>query len=309
VIAMPRRFLAFPLLAVLLAASAAQAQAPAGKPADARQDLRKLCETVSMTPADAREMARRSECVLSGVLPSPNRVAEARALARSAIAAGEPSGGLMLYLAFLDDPAYQFMRNGKVDAEAYGRLAARPIAQRQDQVDAIDGLGLAAGKNNRAAGVLLAGYFHETLAPRNVARVGALSALLMREGERTPLLERYAREADAIAKTAPATKASVRSFLETYPEAVAAAQTGYRAQSGGKTCDKPQLKSVSSGDIAGAEFLPLRGNMVQDSYLVKGQWSEYWSFLACGEEVPVKVGFVADGLGGATTTVRHNKGD
>jgi hypothetical protein len=262
-----------------------------------------------MSPADGREMARRAECVLAGVLPSANRVAEARGLARAAIGAGEPTGGLMLFLAFQADPANQFVRDGKVDAEAYRRLAARPAAQRQEQADAIEGLGVAAGRNNRAAGVLLAGYFHETVAPRNVARVGALSALLMRDGERTPVLERYAREADAIARTAPATKASVHAFLATYPQAVAAAQAGYKTQSGGKTCDKPELKSVSSGDIEGAEFLPLQGNLVKDSYLVKGQWSEYWTFRACGEEVPVKVAFAADGLGGATTTVRHNTGE
>jgi hypothetical protein len=74
--------------ALLLAAAASQAQAPARPPAE---DLRKLCETISMNPADGREMARRAECVLSGVLPSPNRLAEARALSRSALAAGEPA--------------------------------------------------------------------------------------------------------------------------------------------------------------------------------------------------------------------------
>jgi len=292
--------------ALLLAAAASQAQAPA-RPAG--EDLRKLCETISMNPADGREMARRAECVLAGVLPSPNRLAEARALSRSALAAGEPTGGLMLYLAFQADPANRYLRDGKPDPEAYAKLAARPIAQRQEQIDAIEGLGNAAGKNNVAAGVLLAGYFHQTVAPRNVSRVGALAALLGRNGEHSPIIERYAREADAIAKTGHDTKTSVRNFFETYQQAVPVARNAYAAQSGGKSCAKPELKSLSSGEIQGAEFLPLQGTLVKDSYLVRGQWTEYWTFQACDQEVPLKVTFAADGWGGATATVRHNKGD
>ena len=66
---------------------------------------------------------------------------------------------------------------------------------------------------------------------------------------------------------------------------------------------------MSSGEVQDAEYLPLEGNLVKDTYLVKGAWSEYWTFRACGEDVPLKVGFAADGWGGATSTVRYNKGD
>jgi hypothetical protein len=301
-----RALLIAPALLLAAAVTHAQSPTPARPPAE---DLRKLCETISMNPADGREMARRAECVLSGVLPSPNRLAEARALSRSALAAGEPLGGLMLYLTFQADPANRYLEDGKPDPQAYAKLAARPIAQRQEQIDAIDGLGNAAGKNNVAAGVLLAGYFHQTVAPRNVSRLGALAALLGRNGEHGPFVERYAREADAIAKTAASTKTSVRNFFETYQQAVPIARSAYAAQSGGKSCEQAELKAVSSGDIQGAEFLPLQGTLVKDSYLVKGQWTEYWTFQACDQEVPLKVSFAADGWGGATATVRHNKGD
>lgn len=301
-----RRFL-LPLIALL--ASAAQAQ---GTPAPARapaEDLRRLCETVSMNPADGLELARRAECVLAGVLSSHDRIDEARTLARTAYRRGEPAGGLMLYLVYLADPAWQYVKDGKADPEAYRRLAARSVQERQDQIEAIEGLGLAAGRNHAAAGVLLASYFHDTAAPRNVSRTGAMAALLMRNAERSPLVERYAREADAIARTGANTKASVRGFFETHQLAFAAARAGYQAQSGGKTCEAPELASVSSGEIEGAEFLPLTGNMVKDSYLMKGRWAEFWTFRACGQEVPVKVEFVADGWGGTTSTARHNKGD
>ena len=92
------------------------------------------------------------------------------------------------------------------------------------------------------------------------------------------------------------------------PEAYGAALAGYQVQTGGKTCDKATLKSASAGDIVGAEYLPLKGTMVADSYLLKGEWPEYWTFDACGEEVPVKVTFKADGWGGAFFTAAHNKG-
>lgn len=298
------------LLPLLLAAAGTASAQPASPEATAKkaQELRRLCELVSMNPADGREMARRAECVLSGVLPSTDRLGEARALSRAALAAGEPAGGAMLYLTFQADPANQYVHDGKVDPQAYQRLAARPVQERRDQIDAIEGLGSAAGRNNIAAGTLLAGYFHDTVAPRNVSRTGAMAALLRRLGETSPLVERFAREADAIAR-AGHTNASVRAFMDTYPQAVAAARTGYATQAGGKTCDKPELKTVTAGDVQGAEYLPLTGNMVKDTYLVKGTWTEYWTFQACGEEVPLKVSFAADGWGGATSSVRYNKGD
>jgi hypothetical protein len=90
---------------------------------------------------------------------------------------------------------------------------------------------------------------------------------------------------------------------------VAAVKTTYGEQTGGKACEKPQLQSVSSSDILGAEYLPLTGNMVKDSYLVHGQWTEYWKFDACGRELPMKVSFAADGWGGTVSSVRYNKGD
>jgi hypothetical protein len=295
-------------LALLLALPASFAQGrPPAAPA-AADELRRLCATISMTPADGREMARRAECVLSGVLPSADRIGEARAFARGAMNRGEPSGGLMLYLTLQRDPAYQYVRDGKLDAEAYRRLAARSLEQRKDQVEAIEGLGFAAGKGHPGAGLLLASYFHDTVAPRNVQRLGALTALLIRNGDHNPAIERFAQEADAIVRDAAATKASPRSFFEAYHDASAAAAAGYAEQSHGKSCADVKLKSVSSSEIEDAEYLPLKGTLVAESYLVKGHWAEYWTFQSCGEEVPVKVTFAADGWGGSSSRAEYNKG-
>jgi uncharacterized protein len=295
--------------ALMFAAAAARAEAPAPS-SPSGPDLRRLCETISMNPADGKELARRSECVLSGVLPSTDRIAEARMLAKAALAAGEPSGGLMLYLAFQADPRNQFVRDGQADPQAYRRLAARSLQQRQEQVEAIEGLGFAAGRNHAAAGVLLATYFHDTVAPRNVQRTGAMTALLLRNGERTALVERFAREADAIVRVGAGTHASVRGFMETYRQAADVVRSAYASQAGaGRTCDTPQLKSVSAGEIQRAQYLPLQGNMVRDSYLVQGKWTESWTFQACDQPIPVKVAFAADGWGGTTSSVTLDKVD
>ena len=304
------------ILAALLVAGGAQAQgtppAPASPPPVAPVapvvDMRKVCATLPAEPTEARALAQRSQCLLGGLIPSERRFAEARELARKAMQQGEPAGGFVLFMAFSNDPANAIRQDGKVDLEAYRRLAARPVTERGEQVEAIEGLAFAAGKGHPGAGVLLANYFYDTVAPRNVSRTRAMVDLLARKGQRNALMDKMGREASTIEKAAPATKASVRSFLDAYRAAVAAAHTGYAVQTAGGKCDNVELKSASSGDIQGAEYLPLKGTMVADSYLVKGQWTEFWTFTGCGQEVPVKVSFVADGWGGSSFTAAHNKG-
>lgn len=294
----------FATVALIIAGPAgAQRVAPG-----AGEELKRLCATIAMSPADAREAARRAECVLAGAIPSSDRFEEARLFARWALTKGEPAGGLMLYLAFQNDPANQSTREGKLDAEAYRRLAARPLAQRREQIEALEGLGFAAGKGYRGAGALLAAHFHDTLAPRNVSRLGALTGLMLQNGERDAVIARFAREADAIAREAPGTQASARAFFGAYGDATAAAKQGYRELAGGRACETVQLKSVQAGAIEGAEFLPLTGTLVAGSYLVRGRWTESWTFAACGQTVPVKVTFEADGWGGGTSTANHDKG-
>ncbi|MEJ5989724.1 hypothetical protein WG902_06975 [Ramlibacter sp. PS3R-8] len=304
------------LPAALLAAIGAHAQVPppapaASAPAPAASapssELRQLCAALPETPTDGRGLAQRAQCVLTGITPSTRRFAEARELAAKAMEQGEPTGGFALYLAFANDPANMYRRDGKADLEAYRKLGERPLSDRAEQVAAIEGLAFAAGKNHPGAGVLLASYFYETVAPQNVMRVRAMTGLLLRNGARNAPLEKMQREAAVIEKTAPATKASVRSFLDAYLPATTAALQGHAVQTAG-TCDKATLKSVSASDIRNAEYLPLTGKMVEKTYLVKGEWMEFWTFDACGEDVPVKVGFIADGWGGAGITAAHNKG-
>lgn len=305
------------LAAGLLAASAfahAQPAQPAPPPAAPAAsgpipaNLQQACATVPQQPAQARLLALRSQCVLVGLVPSPRRYAEARELARKSLEAGDPAGGFMLFLAFSNDPENTYLRDGKPDMDRYRKLGQRSLQERREQVEAIDALAFAAGKGHVNAGLTLANYYHDTVAPGNVVRLRALVEVLVGVGERDPVLERFRREVDAVEKTAPATKASVHAFLDAYQGGVAAALSGYTVQTGGRKCEQATLRSVSAGDITGAEFLPLSHRMAAQSFLVRGEWPEYWTFLACGEDVPVKLTFVADGWGGASFAAMHNKG-
>lgn len=301
------------LAAALLAAAAHALAAEPAKPAAPAVGLKTLCAQLPPAPVgvpdlNAIDLALRSSCVLAGLLPSTDRIRDARSFALRSYELGDRDGAFMLYVVFIKDPANRYLKDGKPDLAAYRRLAARPVDDRKDQIQAIEALGYAVGKGRLDAGILLASYFHDTVAPKNVIRVRALTGLLAKAGHSSPLVERFGREAEMIEKVAPTTHASVRSFLDAYRGATGAALAGYQVQTGGKTCDKATLKSASAGDIVGAEYLPLKGTMVADSYLLKGEWPEYWTFDACGEEVPVKVTFKADGWGGAFFTAAHNKG-
>jgi hypothetical protein len=66
---------------------------------------------------------------------------------------------------------------------------------------------------------------------------------------------------------------------------------------------------VSTGELQDAEYLPLNGTMVAETYLVKGRWTENWTFQACERQVIVKLDFTADGWGGSTVDVSHRKTD
>ncbi len=278
-------------------------QAQSARPAD-----RELCAALPPAATNARTLALRSHCVLAGLTPSDRRHAEARELARRSLQLGDPAGGFLLYLAFGSDPENHYLQDGKPDMAAYRRLGSRTLEQRTEQIEALDGLAFAASKGHVNAALALASYFHETSAPDNLLRLRNLTALLMRNGERAPALQRLAQQAAALHDLAPATKASPRAFLDAMRTAGAAVALAYMAQSEGRTCERPALKAVNSGDVRDPVYLPLTHPSVQNTYLVRGEWAEQWIFLACDRQLAIKVTFRADGWGGASFTAEADKG-
>lgn len=296
-----RRILAPALAAcAALAAAAAMAQAAPARPATptVSAQLAQSCRELPADAADARSLALRSQCIVVGALPSERRHAEARELARRSLAAGEPAGGYMLYVAYTTDPANGFLRDGQVDLEAYRRLAARPVGERAEQVEAIDALAFASMKGHLNAGLALATHLSETVAPRNIERVRGLATLYLRNGEKNPAFQRLHDHATQVLQAGP-TKASLRAFADAYRGAGAAAAAGYVQRNAGQTCASFTPKVLESTEIQNAEYLPLANKSLADSYLVRGKWVEMWNLTGCGQDVLVKVEFEADGWGGA----------
>lgn len=305
-------------------APAASAAAPAAsRPVAQGPDLRKACTDLAPSARDPKSLGLRAQCVLTGLHPSTRRFGQARELAREAMKLGDAHGALVLYLAFSTDPENTYVRDGKADLARYRQLGARTLEQRRDQVEALDALGYAAGTGHAQAMSLLASYHYDTAAPTSIARVRETTGLLMRSGLRTELNDRMLKEATAINDVAPQTKASVRSFLDAYrlasavalrtaaqvaaPGVSAPVATASAPGSTAAKCEKPGLRNVSAGDLKDPQFLPLQNSLVANTFLLRGSWTEYWTFDACGLEVPVKVDFNADGWGGTTFNATLNR--
>jgi hypothetical protein len=287
--------------AAALATAAAFAQAPTVAP-----QLAKACAELPAGAQDARSLALRSQCVLGGAIASERRFAEGRELARKSLELGDPAGGFMLYMVFRSDPANGYLRGGKVDMDAYRRLGARPLAERGEQIEALDGLAFAAVKGHVVGAITLASHFAETVAPHNVERVLGLTSLYLRNGETDPALQRLALQARQVLQFGP-TKASIRSFIDASYSAGGAAGYAYVQRNDGKTCERFTPKVLESGEVQGAEYLPLKHKSLANTFLLRGTWAETWNLSGCGQDIPVTVTFVADGWGGASFTAEAAK--
>lgn len=246
---------------------------------------------------DAAGEGTLAQCILFGVLGDPQPLRHGRDLARAAMKHGDPNGAFMVYAAFAMDPANSYLRDGKPDAGAYEALAARPLAARAGQSEALDALAYAATHGHPVAGVTLATYFYETVAPANVVRLKNLLEGLAQSGERSPQMDELRQRASQIAATGD-TKTSVRAFMDSYAPALTAAKAA-DAKANAKACDELRLASIRSGELRDPVFLPQERAEMQETYLVRGTWDEAWTFQGCGREAVVRVSFAADGWGGA----------
>lgn len=128
-------------------AASAQEKAVGAAPAA----LAKMCAEAASSEEPSM-LAQRAYCLISRVVPSEDRIEQARELSRRALRTNEPAGGTTMYLAFANDPQYQYVRtDGSADLAAYNRLAGMPITARGAQIEAIDALGFALGKGHRDA--------------------------------------------------------------------------------------------------------------------------------------------------------------
>ena len=250
---------------------------------------------------DAFGAVTRAECLITGAEKADEPIALARQLARSAQAKGSVAGGFVLYEIFLLDPKYSYSPGGKVDMNKYNALAATPVAQRGEQIEALNGLASAVTLGHQRAVSGMLGYLIATEAPRNLDRVIGLVALMQRSKVPSPkALAGDVQLAQQI-KQLGTTQTSVTTFKNTYSSALLAAALQIRGIKSDGSCDVKDIKltHLDGGEpIANADYLPL-DKPLEHSYLVQGSWAESWTFSGCDKTVTVTMAFTADGWGGA----------
>lgn len=258
------------------------------------------------TAGDAAGQATQAQCLLAGLLPADDRFGKARELARKSAAQKDPGGDFVLFLAFVSDPKNNWRIDGKPDMQAYAALAGRTVAERAEQIEAYEALAAAATAGHKEAAVMLASYFFETAGPDNARRLHRYVPALLANGVRAPVLQQYAAHVADMERLGY-TQASGRAFLEAYKLVASAAAVSAGPQQDNRSCGEVRLQSVDSGKLQDPEYLPLKHQLLLNSYLLKGSWEEQWSFIACGRSITLPVKFEADGWGGARFSVQPRR--
>ena len=267
------------------------------------QPAKDACEQAkAATQTNAQVLTTRVQCLLSGVEPAERPVEQARQLARQAHTQGDPVGSFLLYLIYASDPAFTYIRNGKADMAQHQRLAALPVSQRAEQIEALDAMAFAMTKGHVNASVLTAAYLFDTSAPNNTKRLAGLTGLLQRNGVNTPQVQRYG-EAAVTTLRYGGTHASAKAFNDALASATGTARLILAAANNSRDCPEMQLMTTTPGDLKDPEFLPLTSRSLMNTYLLRGSWTEQWMFAGCNQEVPIEVRFTADGWGGANFVV------
>ncbi len=299
----PIRFLtsaAFALVAVAVTAHAdydrAVAAVKRGDAATAFREFRAAAEA-----GDERAFAP----VARGYLQGAGTKEDARAgedWAKKAAAKGIADGQFLVYALTVERPELNFIdAQGRLDAQRYQALAARPISGREDEMNAYDMLGKAAQQGHLEATLRLAGFYADNVGEGNRGRA---EALLDKFVKRPPLfdgLRKALGELDAIGPTLVTVRLADEAIPAAAKIAQAAAAEKDKAKSG-CTAVKP-VRAQRVGPVNKPIWLPLAVPELKTAYLMSGEWRERWTFDVCGAEAVVHIVFVADGLGGAKYTV------
>lgn len=258
----------------------------------------------------ARECAEGGEptcAAMYGELLLPDKglpvdFAEARIWIRRAIRGGDRRAGYVLWQAYSLDPANRYIVNGKTDINKYNRLAHRGVAERGDQIEALDALAGAAAAGYAPARLMLAAVLLEQSGAGTTRQV---RQLLEGMPDLPPAYGKYlalAQQADSLGPT----RAAPRLIADVIPTvmtgaALAAERTGTANAS---LCKDFRLMSITDVSRVGdAVWLPLKDALVADTYPLKGTWTENWHVYFCGAARTLRLHFDVDGLGGAVYNI------
>lgn len=254
---------------------------------------------------DPTGLLTRAECLATGAENAKEPFALARDLARRAAKAGHNAGGFTLYYIQSLDPKYAVAGQGQEAMARYQALAALPVAARAEQIEAIEGLGESMRLGYIQAFYTGIAYLQGSSAPGNLDRMLRLAEVLQRNGFPVPEYLKAGLGTAQFVRGMGDTHASATAFRDASKAAYAAATLQLRTPA----CDAKDLAlvRVTAGALRDAEYLPLKGQPLAQSYLLRGAWDETWTFAACQKTVPVSVQFTADGWSGARFAVRPPK--
>jgi TPR repeat protein len=249
---------------------------------------------------DERAFVQVARAYAYGVGTQPDPRA-AQLWSQKSAAKGSADGQFLVYALTVERPELNFFdAQGRIDAQRYQALAARPISGREDEMNAYDMLGKAAQQGHADATLRLAGFYADNVGEGNRKRA---EELLDKLPKRPPLfdgLRKALGELDAIGPTL----ITVRLADEAIPAAIKVARAAAAEKDKAKTdCNavKP-VRAQRMGPVNKPIWLPLAVPELKTAYLMSGEWRERWTFDVCGAEAVVHIVFVADGLGGAKYT-------
>lgn len=249
---------------------------------------------------DSMGMVTRAECVLAGTEKSSQPTSQAREYARSAWKKGNPSGGFMLYLIYSQDPQYSYFENGKINKAKYDSLAAQPVSERTMQIEAFEALSNATSAGHTNAAMMGLAYLAESAAPKNNDRLLGLAGIIQRSGEKIPDMLTPSLQIAQYIKSLGNSHVSTSLFRNTYSSAAIAASVQLK-RIDNTACDAKQIKltKIEAEPVSDAEYLPLTQQPYKETFLVKGNWNEVWTYEGCDKSAPIKISFSADGWSGA----------
>jgi TPR repeat protein len=230
----------------------------------------------------------------------------ALAWAAKAAAKGNAAGQYIVYAVTISRPDLNYSDSqGRIDAQRYRSLAARPISDREDEMNAYDMLGKAAAQGHRDATLGLAGFYADNVGEGNRTKA---EAILDKLPQRPPLfdgLRKRLGELDAIGPTL----VTVRLADEAIPAATkaAAAAAAEKDKSKGDCSAAKLVRAQRMGPVSKPIWLPLAVPELKTAYLMSGEWRERWTFDVCGAETVMQVRFTADGLGSATHAIEKER--
>ena len=225
-------------------------------------------------------------------------MADARAWARKAFAAGDARAGMTLAQAYFADPLNQYLVNGRADHARYDALARRSVQERAGQAEALDALAAAAASGFTPARLFLSSVLFEQsgagTAPRIIALLSGLPALPESQ-------QRYLKVSQQVSKLGPTLAAPrlVIDSMNTVAANAAMQAAGLGVKDVAQCKDFRVLKFLGSTPLESATWLPLNQPLVAGTYPLTGTWSEDWSVNLCGATYTVKTKFDVDGMGGA----------